>query len=55
MVDHSYEFGEGAVTSGAINHVVIDAKGELHVGGITKPANVQDSVMFIPIFNLMLQ
>ena len=35
------------------NHVVIDAKEELPVWEITKPANVQDSVMFIPIFNLM--
>ena len=37
------------------NHVVIDAKEELPVWEITKPANVQDSVMFIPIFNLMQQ
>jgi hypothetical protein len=35
------------------NHVVIDAKEELPVWEATKPANVQDSVMFIPIFNLM--
>ncbi|MDY6853187.1 MAG: hypothetical protein SWO11_00545 [Thermodesulfobacteriota bacterium] len=35
------------------NHVVIDAKGELPVWKITKPTNVQDSVMFIPIFDLM--
>jgi hypothetical protein len=35
------------------NHVIIDAKEELPVWEITKPANVQDSVMFIPIFDLM--
>ncbi|MCG2714810.1 MAG: transposase [Candidatus Marinimicrobia bacterium] len=32
------------------NHTVIDAKSELPVWEITKPANVHDSVMFIPIF-----
>lgn len=37
------------------DHVVIDAKSELPVWNITKPANVQDSVMFIPIFNLIQQ
>lgn len=35
------------------DHVVIDAKSELPVWNITKPANVQDSVMFIPVFNLI--
>lgn len=35
------------------DHVVIDAHSELPVWNITKPANVQDSVMFIPIFNLI--
>ena len=35
------------------NHVIIDANEELPVWEITKPANVQDSVMFIPIFDLM--
>lgn len=35
------------------NHVVIDAKEELPVWEITKPANVQDSVMFIPICRLI--
>ena len=35
------------------DHVVIDAKSELPIWNITKPANVQDSVMFIPIFNLI--
>jgi transposase len=35
------------------NHVIIDAKEELPVWEITKPANVQDSVMFIPLFDLM--
>lgn len=32
------------------NHTVIDAKSELPLWEITKPANVSDSVMFIPIF-----
>ena len=35
------------------NHVIIDAKEELPVWEITKPANVHDSVMFIPLFDLM--
>jgi hypothetical protein len=35
------------------NHVVIDAEEELPLWEITKPANVQDSVMFIPVFDLM--
>jgi len=35
------------------NHVVIDVKEELPIWEITKPANVQDSVMFIPMFNLI--
>jgi hypothetical protein len=35
------------------NHVVIDATEELPVWESTKPANVHDSVMFIPVFNLM--
>jgi hypothetical protein len=35
------------------NHVVIDAEEELPVWELTKPANVQDSVMFIPVFDLM--
>lgn len=33
------------------DHVVCDAASELPVWHITKPANVQDSVMFIPIFD----
>jgi len=37
------------------DHVVIDAKSELPIWNITKPANVQDSVMFIPILNLVQQ
>ena len=32
------------------NHVITDAKEELPVWEATKPANVQDSVMFIPLF-----
>jgi len=35
------------------NHVVADAISELPVWEITKPANVHDSVMFIPIFKLL--
>ena len=35
------------------NHVVIDAREELPLWQITKPANVQDSVMFIPMFELL--
>jgi len=35
------------------NHVITDAKEELPLWEITKPANVQDSVMFIPLFDLM--
>jgi len=37
------------------DHVVIDAKSELPLWNITKGANVQDSVMFIPVFNLIQQ
>ncbi len=35
------------------DHIVIDAQAELPVWNITKPANVQDSVMFIPLFDLI--
>ncbi|NIR50360.1 transposase [candidate division KSB1 bacterium] len=35
------------------NHVVSDAKTELPLWEITKPANVHDSTMFIPIFDLL--
>lgn len=35
------------------NHTVIDANTELPIWEITKPANVQDSTMFIPIFDLI--
>lgn len=37
------------------NHAVTDTKTELPVWEITKPANVQDSTMFIPIFGLLQQ
>jgi hypothetical protein len=37
------------------NHTVIDAITELPLWEITKPANVQDSTMFIPIFKLLQQ
>lgn len=35
------------------NHVVIDAEEELPIWHITKPANVHESVMFLPIFKLI--
>ena len=35
------------------NHTVTDTKTELPIWEITKPANVQDSTMFIPIFDLL--
>lgn len=35
------------------NHTLIDATSELPLWEITKPANVHDSTMFIPIFNLL--
>jgi hypothetical protein len=53
MVTFSKSKKEISYFWGYRNHVVIDAKEELPVWEITKPANVQDSVMFIPIFNLM--
>lgn len=37
------------------NHTVIDAITELPLWEVTKPANVQDSTMFIPIFKLLQQ
>lgn len=35
------------------NHVIVDALTELPLWQITKPADVHDSVMFIPLFNLL--
>lgn len=35
------------------DHVVIDAQSELPIWNITKPANVFDTVMFIPLFDLI--
>jgi hypothetical protein len=35
------------------DHVVIDAQSELPIWNITKPANVFDTVMFIPMFDLI--
>lgn len=35
------------------DHVVIDAKEELPIWHITKPANIHESVMFLPIFKLI--
>jgi hypothetical protein len=35
------------------DHVVIDAKEELPIWQITKPADVHESVMFLPIFKLL--
>jgi hypothetical protein len=37
------------------DHVVIDAKEELPIWQITKPANVHESVMFRPLFDLLQQ
>jgi len=53
MVTFSKSKKEISYFWGYRNHVVIDAKEELPVWEITKPANVQDSVMFIPTFDLM--
>ena len=53
MVTFSKSKKEISYFWGYRNHVVIDAKEELPVWEIIKPANVQDSVMFIPIFDLM--
>jgi hypothetical protein len=53
MVTFSKSKKEISYFWGYRNHVVIDAKEELPVWEITKPANVHDSVMFIPGFNLM--
>lgn len=53
MVTFSKSKKEISYFWGYRNHVVIDAKEELPVWETTKPANVQDSVMFIPVFDLM--
>jgi len=53
MVTFSKSRKEISYFWGYRNHVVIDAKEELPLWEITKPANVQDSVMFIPIFDLI--
>jgi len=37
------------------NHVVLDAISELPVGEITKPANVSEQVLFIPLFKQIQQ
>jgi hypothetical protein len=53
MVTFSKSKKEVSYFWGYRNHVVIDAEEELPIWEITKPANVQDSVMFIPLFDLM--
>jgi hypothetical protein len=53
MVTFSQSKKEISYFWGYRNHVVIDAEEELPVWEITKPAHVQDSVMFIPVFDLM--
>jgi Transposase DDE domain len=53
MVTFSKSKKEISYFWGYRNHVVIDAEEEIPVWKITKPANVQDSVMFIPIFDTM--
>ncbi len=53
MVTFSKSKKEISYFWGYRNHVVIDAEKELPLWEITKPANIQDSVMFIPVFNLI--
>lgn len=53
MVTFSKSVKEKSYFWGYCDHVVIDAHAELPVWNITKPANVHDSVMFIPIFDLL--
>ena len=53
MVTFSKSIKEISYFWGYRDHVVIDAQAELPIWNITKPANVQDSVMFIPIFDLL--
>lgn len=53
MVTFSKSKKEISYFWGYRNHVVIDAEEELPIWDITKPANVQDSVIFIPLFNLI--
>jgi hypothetical protein len=53
MVTFSKAVKEISYFWGYCDHVVIDAKAELPIWNITKPANVQDSLMFIPIFDLI--
>jgi hypothetical protein len=53
MVTFSKSKKEISYFWGYRNHVVIDANEELPVWEITKPANVQDSIMFIPVFKLI--
>jgi hypothetical protein len=53
MVTFSKSVKEISYFWGYCDHVVIDAHAELPVWNITKPANVHDSVMFIPIFDLI--
>ena len=53
MVTFSKAAKEISYFWGYRDHVVIDAQAELPIWNITKPANVQDSVMFIPLFDLI--
>lgn len=53
MVTFSKSRKEISYFWGYCDHVVIDAQAELPIWNITKPANVHDSVMFIPIFDLI--
>jgi len=53
MVTFSKAIKEISYFWGYCDNVVIDAQAELPVWNITKPANVHDSVMFIPIFDLL--
>jgi hypothetical protein len=53
MVTFSRSRKEVSYFWGYRDHVVIDAQQELPIWHITKPANVHDSVMFIPLFDLL--
>jgi hypothetical protein len=53
MITFSKSRKEVSYFWGYRDHVVIDAREELPLWQITKPANVQDSVMFIPMFELL--
>ena len=53
MVTFSKSRKEVSYFWGYRDHVIIDAQEELPIWHITKPANFHDSVMFIPMFELL--